>query len=107
MVRNSVRFLAPICIAAVAVGVYLIVHTNVATTHSTPTSQTTGTVATHTRHRRRAASSKPAYYTVRSGDTLSAIAGRTGVSLGRLTALNHSLSPPYNLQTGQRLRLRR
>ncbi len=107
MVRNSARFLAPIAIAAVAVGVYVIVHDNVATTHtSTPTHRARPAVK-RTRRSPPPAAGKPASYTVRSGDTLSSISSRTGVSISRLAALNPALSPPYNLQTGQRLRLRR
>lgn len=105
MVRNSARFLAPVALAAVAVGIYLIVHANVATTHTTTMHTTSDTVRrTHSvRHRRPAR----LYYTVRSGDTLSEIAAKTKVPVSRLTALNPALSPPYSLQTGQRLRLRR
>ena len=53
------------------------------------------------------ASTKPVYYTVKSGDTLSAIASDTGVSLAQLELLNPALKPPYSLTTGQRLRLRK
>ena len=106
MVRKSTRFLAPIVIAAVALSVYLIVHANVTTTHSTAT-HTSGVVRRHSRRRHRAPPARARYYTVRAGDTLSAIATRTGVALSRLTALNPSLSPPYNLQSGQHLRLRK
>lgn len=105
MVRNNARFLAPVALAAVAVGIYLIVHANVATTHTTTMHTTSDTVRrTHTARHRPAA---PRFYTVRSGDTLSAIAAKTKVPLSELTGLNPSLSPPYSLHTGQRLRLRR
>jgi LysM repeat protein len=111
MVRNTGRLLAPIAIIAVAVGVYLIVHGNVAT-HSTTTIHSTSDRVVHTRsHRSRAhTAGKPAkasFYVVRAGDTLSAIATRSGVSLSRIEALNPSLTSPYSLHTGQRLRLRR
>jgi LysM repeat protein len=50
----------------------------------------------------------PRFYIVKSGDTLSQISSKTGVSVERLTELNRSLaSAPNSLQTGQRLRLRR
>ena len=105
MVRNSARFLAPVALAAVAVGIYLIVHGNVATTHATI--HTTSAVVTNIHRRHRHAPARARFYTVKSGDSLSAIATRTGVALSRLTALNPALSPPYSLSTGQRLRLRR
>jgi LysM domain-containing protein len=46
------------------------------------------------------------FYTVRRGQTLSAIADRTGIPIERLEALNH-LVDPQTLRPGQRLRLRR
>lgn len=98
--------MAPVALAAVAVGVYLIVHGNVSTTQP-QASQTTRSVIKRTKDPRRTATDKPAFYTVRSGDTLSEIASRTHVALQQLIALNPSLTPPYSLQTGQRLRLRR
>jgi LysM repeat protein len=106
MVRNTGRLLAPIAIVAVAVGVYLIIHANVATHSATTVHRTLGPV--HHAHRRRAAHpARAVYYTVRAGDTLSAIASRTGASLSRIEALNPTLTAPYSLHTGQRLRLRR
>jgi LysM repeat protein len=106
MVRLIARLLAPLALAAVAVGVYLIVHTTIVK-HHTATTTSGATVRTtttpHRKHKR-----TPKFYVVKSGDTLSGIAHRTGVALGRLTSLNPSVSaPPYSLQTGQRLRLRR
>ena len=107
MVGKSARFLAPIAIASVAVGVYLIVQSNVGAHHTTTAPRATNSTLVRTRRGRR----RPAgatFYVVKSGDTLSAIAARTGVTLSRLTALNPAVaSPPYSLQTGQRLRLRR
>ncbi|MGI8714916.1 MAG: LysM peptidoglycan-binding domain-containing protein [Solirubrobacteraceae bacterium] len=106
MVGKAVRLLAPIALAAVAVGVYLIVQSTVAKPHP-PTTQSQTTLQRrpdHARHRK----PRPKYYVVKPGDTLSLISQKTGVALGRLTALNPSVSaPPYSLQTGQRLRLRR
>jgi len=47
----------------------------------------------------------PQYYRVRAGDTLAAVAGRTGVSAARLQKLNPKLNPTA-LFLGQRIRLR-
>jgi LysM repeat protein len=108
MSRYVARVLAPLAIAAVAVGVYLIVHDNLAT--HTPTSihvTDPGRRRHHHVPRHTATHAKSTYYTVRSGDTLSAISHRTGVSLTRLEALNPSVKPPFDLQSGERLRLRR
>ena len=107
MSRYVARLMALLAIAVVAVGIYLVVHDNLVTHHSSP-AQRAGRSHRHRHghhHHHRHAKSK--YYTVKPGDTLSSIASRTGVSMGRLEALNHSLHPPYSLQSGQRLRLRR
>ena len=109
MARWTARFLAPVALAAVAVGAYLIVHAN--TTSSVTAGHTANTVvhAKHGGHHKHQAKAKPkaTFYTVKSGDTLGDISARTGVSIHRLASLNPSLTPPYALQTGQRLRLRR
>jgi predicted Zn-dependent protease len=52
-----------------------------------------------------AADSRPRLYTVRAGDTLSAIAARTGVPLARIRVLNPRLQPTA-LFIGQKIRLR-
>jgi LysM repeat protein len=106
MVAKSARFLAPIALAAVAVGVYLIVHSTVVHHHLavTNTSVSTTSARRHTpKHR-----PQPTFWVVKSGNTLSQISSKTGVSVTQLTALNPSLTAsPNSLQTGQRLRLRR
>ena len=107
MVRLLARLLALLALVAVAAGVYVIVHTTVLKPHSTGTTSSTATRTTGGR-RHHKTNPKPRFYVVKQGDTLSAIASKTGVALSRLTSLNPSVSsPPYSLQTGQRLRLRR
>jgi LysM repeat protein len=106
MVAKIARFLAPIALAAVGVGVYLIVHSTIV--HHTTTATQSSTSANNPPPKRRRHRRVPKFYIVRSGDTLSQISSRTGVSVERLTELNRSLaSAPNSLQTGQRLRLRR
>jgi LysM repeat protein len=106
MVGRSARFLAPAALAAVTFGVYLIVHSTLAPSRH-PVTHPNAVVVNgrrQVRHTRRG----PKFYVVKPGDTLSAIASKTGVSMGSLTSLNSSLaSAPNSLQTGQRLRLRR
>jgi LysM repeat protein len=102
--RIAARLFALVALAAVAVGVYLIVHSGLSTHASTVKSTTqllSGPHAPPSRHHR-----TPRIYVVKSGDTLSGISIRTHVSIFRLTQLNPSLSP-NSLQTGQRLKLRR
>jgi LysM repeat protein len=106
MVRFIARIFALLAIAAVAAGVYIIVHDNVRTT---PTKTHHHRRRTHHRqhpsHAHSKTSTKPAFYIVKSGDTLSAILSKTHVSLGTITKLNPSLKPPYSLTTGEKLRL--
>jgi LysM repeat protein len=101
MLAKSARLLAPLALAAVAAGVYLIVHSQLATHHQTVSQSATVPIPAHT-HRR----PHPKFYVARAGDTLSAIAAKTHVPLSRILALNPLVSP-NSLQTGQRLRLRR
>ncbi|HEX3978560.1 MAG TPA: LysM domain-containing protein [Solirubrobacteraceae bacterium] len=102
------RFLAPIALAAVGVGVYLIVHSTIVHNATTATQSSNSSVAKGPPQKARKHRRLPKFYTVKSGDTLSQISSRTGVSVARLTDLNRSLSAsPNSLQTGQRLRLRR
>ena len=103
MLAKSARLLAPIALAAVAVGVYLIVHSGLPTHHQ-PSSQTATVLTTKRKTSRRVR--HPKFYVVRAGDTLSAISVRTHVPIARLLGLNPLVSP-NSLQTGQRLRLRR
>ncbi|HZE04559.1 MAG TPA: LysM domain-containing protein [Solirubrobacteraceae bacterium] len=106
MVGKSARFLAPVALVAVALGVYLLVHSALRSHPSTASHSN----AVLVNGRRQATTHKhhgPKFYVVKAGDTLSSIAAKTGVSMSRLTALNKSLAQsPNSLQTGQRLRLR-
>ncbi len=103
MVAKSARYMAPIALAAVAVGTYLIVSNGLATHRHTATRSTQLLSGGNARHRARRTAK---FYVVKPGDTLSQIATRTHVSVFRITTLNPNLSP-NSLQTGQRLRLRR
>ncbi|HEY2259488.1 MAG TPA: LysM domain-containing protein [Solirubrobacteraceae bacterium] len=103
MLAKSARLLAPMAIAAVAVGVYLIVHASVVV-H--PHAQAQSTSAITSRHKPARHRSHPKFYVVKAGDTLSSISVKTHVPIERLLGLNPLVSP-NSLQTGQRLRLRR
>jgi len=106
MVRIAARVVALVALVAVAATIYLIVHSSLAKHHATTTRSAT-TLQQQTGHRGGHRRARPTFYTVKSGDTLSSIAQKTGVSLSQLATLNPSVAtPPYSLQTGQRLRLR-
>jgi LysM repeat protein len=108
MVRFIARIFALLAIAAVAVGIYVIVHDNVRTlSGSTHHHRRHAHHHRHRTHQHPTPPRKPVIYVVKAGDTLSAILGKTHVSLVTITKLNPSLKPPYSLTTGEKLRLRK
>jgi LysM repeat protein len=107
MVRNLGRLLALLALAAVGVGIYLVIHANLNTTGSGHAANAVHHTHHHGHRHHAKKHAEPTFYTVKAGDTLSEISSRTGVSVPKLAALNPKLNPPYALQTGQRLRLRR
>ena len=103
--RNPARYLAPLALAASIAGTYLIVHSTLGAKSSS--SQQTGTISQRTRAAKsRARTAAKKFYTVQSGDSLSAISVKTGVSVATLESLNPNVDPAA-LQAGQLLRLRR
>jgi LysM repeat protein len=103
--RSPARWLAPVALVTCAVAVYAVVDNTLNDGSSTKGSETTQrarpakptTQKTSTNKRRRT-------YTVRAGDTLSAIAVKTGVSLTTLERLNPKLDAD-TLHAGQKVRL--
>jgi LysM repeat protein len=107
--RRIGRWLAPVALITCAVAVYAVVDNTLlkndsASSSSDSTQQTTSTKSTSkkgakTRKRRRA-------YVVKSGDTLSAISIKTGVSMTTIQRLNPKIQAD-TLHAGQRVRLSR
>jgi LysM repeat protein len=107
--RRIGRWLAPVALITCAVAVYAVVDNTLlkndsASSSSGGTQQTTSTKSTSkkgakTRKRRRA-------YVVKSGDTLSAISIKTGVSMTTIKRLNPKIQAD-TLHAGQRVRLSR
>jgi LysM repeat protein len=103
--RSPLRFLAPIALVAFAVALYAVVDgagrpAGTAASSSTPTQTATPHGAKGSvkhRHKRRT-------YVVKPGDTASAIAAKTGVSLATMERLNKHFDP-QTLSPGQRIRL--
>lgn len=94
------RFLAPVALVVLLIGVILIVQHN-ATSHPGPKA------ATH----RGGARGKGQYahqkfYVVQPGDILSSISQKTGIPITTLEALNPSLSP-NSVKIGQKIVLHR
>jgi LysM repeat protein len=111
--RSPARWLAPIALVACAVAVYTVVNATLLTSDDpaskssaskSSTTSKTRTVSERSKSGQRRSSRGRRTYTVKSGDTLSAIAQKTGVSLERIQALNPKLDS-QSLQTGQRVKL--
>lgn len=100
--RNPARLLAPLALVAAVVGVFVVVQASAPGTadrsgRPTATQRTATQQSRPERQRRRA-------YVVKVGDTLTAVAESTGVSLPTIQRLNPDVDPQA-LQTGQRLKL--
>jgi len=101
------RLLAPLALIVCAAAVLLVVRATLADEQDPasrrPAPRSTADSGTSTTQR--TASPRRKTYVVRSGDVLSTIAERTGVSVERILRLNPRVDP-QSLRTGQRLRLR-
>ena len=106
--RSIGRWLAPVALITCAVAVYAVVDNTLlkhetgsgsGSTQQTTSTRSTSTKGAKTRKRRRA-------YVVKSGDTLSAISIKTGVSMTTIKRLNPKIQAD-TLHAGQRVRLSR
>ena len=107
--RSIGRWLAPVALITCAVAVYAVVDNTLlkhdsgssgsGSTQQTTSTKSTSTKGAKTRKRRRA-------YVVKSGDTLSAISIKTGVSMTTIKRLNPKIQAD-TLHAGQRVRLSR
>jgi LysM repeat protein len=107
--RSPARFLAPLALLGFVLALLLIF------SHSSSDSGSTGnearsnqgqpasSPAAKTTQRK---SKGPRFYTIKAGDTPTAIAERTGVALTTIEQLNPDLDP-QTLSPGQRIKLRR
>jgi LysM repeat protein len=94
--RGIPRQVVPAALIALLASVIVVVVTS--TGGSNPTSSSSSQPG-------RVARKLPPFWTVRSGETYSRIARRTGLSVAQLEALNPTIDP-YSLVPGERLRLR-
>ncbi len=99
--RSRGRFLAPIAILVVIAATVLIVQGELGSKHHARPRRTNNVRQVA----RNPVSKIETVYVVKSGDTLSTISSKTGVSVRTLERLNPGVDPGA-LQTGQRLRLR-
>jgi len=104
--RNPARYIVPLALAASVTATYVIVHHALGNKHSSTTSATVLTTSTVAHSHGNSGPPKAKFYVVKAGDSLSAIAAKTGVSMSTIERLNPHLNPNA-LQPSQRLRLRR
>jgi LysM repeat protein len=104
--RTPARWLAPVALVTVAVAVYAVVDNTLLKDDTPSQGSTTTQQSKPTKKTTASKKRKRRMYTVRSGDTLSAIAVKTGVSLDTLQRLNPKLDAD-TLHAGQRVRLAR
>ena len=104
--RSPLRFLAPIALLAFAVALYTVVHdaSDPAGKSSSDTPAQTSATPAKQSASKKSSKTKRRVYTVKKGDTASAIAEKTGVSIETMQKLNKNFDP-QSLSLGQRIRL--
>jgi LysM repeat protein len=104
--RSPARWLAPVALVTCAVAVYAVVDNTLLKDDSTSSGNDTTQRATPTTSttRKTSTAKRRHSYTVKAGDTLSAIAVKTGVSLDTIERLNPKLDAD-TLHAGQKVRL--
>jgi LysM repeat protein len=104
--RTPARWLAPVALVTVAVAVYAVVDSTLLNDDTSSNGSTSTQQAKPAKKKASKKTRKRRMYTVKSGDTLSAIAVKTGVSLETIQRLNPKLDAD-TLHAGQRVRLAR
>jgi LysM repeat protein len=107
--HSPARWLAPVALVTCAFAVYLVVsagsHGSGPGASGSPARSVPRTSTGSQRPKTSTRKPKAARtYTVQPGDTLSAIAAKTGVALARIEALNPQ-ADTQSLQTGQKIKL--
>lgn len=103
--RNPARFLAPVTLLVVVAAVFVVVRGSHSAHHGADARSTPPAASGGHGHGRGHTGPPARVYVVREGDILSAISGRTGISVPTLQSLNPKLDP-QSLHAGQRLKLR-
>lgn len=110
-IRSPARLTAPIALVIFAIAALIVVTSTTGGGGGTPTKASLekqrdlGRGVRTTAGQSKPAPLPPPSYTVHSGDTLSGIAQKTGVSLSKLQQLNPNVKPQA-LVAGQKLKLR-
>jgi LysM repeat protein len=105
--RSPARFLAPLALVAFVVALFVVVNSSMDSSDpGTGTrNQSSGQPASSPTGNGKKEKKGPRRYRVRSGDTPSSIAEKTGVPLEEILRLNPDLDP-QTLSPGQRIKLR-
>jgi LysM repeat protein len=105
--RSPARLLAPLALLLCAGAFAIVVFSSPAVDGGETAGQTTSerTTTSAPKKTERQSRRKRRNYTVKAGDTLGAIAEKTGVTVERLLVLNPQLDPQA-LVAGQRIKLR-
>ncbi len=103
--RSPARYLAPLALIIAMLAVYGVVQGESEMEPAATTASTTSVSTAAKSKAKKPASSSSKSYTVKSGDTLSGIAEKTGVTLEMLLELNDV--DANSLNVGRKLKLRR
>ncbi len=103
--RSPARFLAPLALVVAVVAVLIVVGSSGSDGDGGKADGSDTTTASRTERTDTTPRRVRANYTVKTGDTLGAIAEKTGVSVEQLQELNPELDPQA-LVSGQRIKLR-
>ena len=104
--RSPARIAAPIALVVVAIAFLMVVASSGTDgDDGDRSSETSGRTTTAQTTTRKPAPRRPATYTVKTGDTLGAIAEKTGLDVETLQNLNPELDPQA-LVSGQKIKLR-
>jgi LysM repeat protein len=106
--RSPARFLAPLAVVAVGVALYAVLDHNLSKDgdSSPPAAQRDASKTKQTSQSKSSTKRKRKTYVVKSGDTPSSIAEKTGVPLAEIERLNPDLDPQL-LAPGTKIKLRR
>lgn len=103
---GAARYLAPVAFLAGVTIAVLLVHSGLSHGRATTTGASTQSIVeTRATTRKRPTPPTKRFYIVQSGDTFGTIAGKVGITVERLQALNPGVSSNA-LQVGQKLRIR-
>jgi len=104
--RSPARFIAPLALVAVGVALFMVISSSLDDSGGNAPGQTSGNEPTASPTPKGKRERKgPRRYRVKTGDTPSSIAEKTGVPLEEILRLNPDLDP-QTLAPGQRIKLR-